>query len=246
MSQIAQLSEAEIEERFYITGRTAIPFTLAGFAENKESFSVQFSGGHEHFLTVLLAVQAEDDWLIIDCSGSVEINRRFPESRRNVFVARPGGIHVQFTTGQAREIDFQGARAFAVPLPRFIVRLQRREVFRIETPLARPLQFHARPPGGRWLTAPVHDLSIAGVGLSTGGDNTLPQGTTIPDCRFALPGGRHDIFVQAVVRHVTALELRAGVTQWRVGLQFSDLRRADDRQIQRYVAQVEHRRHELS
>ncbi|WP_299065115.1 flagellar brake protein [Accumulibacter sp.] len=246
MSQLAQLSEAEIEERYYLTGGTAIAFTLAGFAEHKESFSVQFAGGSEHFLTILLGVQPEAGCLIIDCSGSVEINRRFPESLRNVFVARPGGIHVQFTTGQAREITFRGARAFAVPLPKFIVRLQRREVFRIETPLARPLQFHARLAGGHWLTLPAHDISVAGVGLSAGNHANLEAGIALANCRFALPAERHEILVQAVVRHVTALELRAGVTQWRVGLQFVDLRRADDKQLQRYIVQVEHQRHELS
>lgn len=108
MSQIAQLSEAEIEERFYVTGRTAIPFTLAGYAEHKESFSVQFAGGSEHFLTILLAVQPENGCLIIDCSGSPEINRRFPESQRNVFLARPGGIHVQFTSGPGPRNHFPG------------------------------------------------------------------------------------------------------------------------------------------
>ena len=82
MSQIAQLSEAEIEERYYLTGRTAIAFTLAGFAEHKESFSVQFAGGSEHFLTILLGVQPEAGCLMIDCSGSVVIKRRFPESLR--------------------------------------------------------------------------------------------------------------------------------------------------------------------
>ena len=37
MSQIAQLSEAEIEERFHISGPTAIQFTLAGYATHKEA-----------------------------------------------------------------------------------------------------------------------------------------------------------------------------------------------------------------
>lgn len=246
MSQIAQLSEAEIEERFYVTGRTAIPFTLAGYAEHKESFSVQFAGGSEHFLTILLAVQPENGCLIIDCSGSPEINRRFPESQRNVFLARPGGIHVQFTSGQAREITFQGARAFAVPLPKFIVRLQRREFFRIETPLAHPLQFRARLPDGQLMTLPAYDLSVASIGLSAGSDNGLAPAVLLPNCRFALPAEAHDVFVQAVVRHVTVFERRAGMTQWRIGLQFVDLPRADERRIQRYIAQVELRRRELS
>mgnify|MGYP000894929959 CR=1 FL=1 len=246
MAQIAQLSEAEIEDRFHITGNKAIAFTLASFAEGKESFSVQFSGNSEHFLTLLLAVQLDIGCLIIDCSGSAEINRRFPDSQRNVFVARPGGIHVQFSTGQAREITFRGARAFAVPLPKFIVRLQRREVFRVETPLARPLQYRLRYPDGQTRVLPVHDLSVAGVGLTVGVPDRLESGLALPRCSFSLPEERQAIGVDACVRHVTPFELRVGVTQWRLGLQFADLRRADDKQIQRYIVHLEQQRHEFS
>ncbi len=246
MAQIAQLSEAEIEDRFHILGNTAVAYTLTGFVEHKESFSVQFAGNSEHFLTLLLAVRPDNGGLIIDCSGSAEVNRRFSESQRNVFLARPGGIHVQFSTGQAREVTFRGAQAFVVPLPKFIVRLQRRDVFRVVTPLANPLQYRVRHPAGRLLTLPVHDLSVAGVGLSASSVEGLETGLALPRCSFALPDEKQAIGVDACVRHATPIELRAGVTQWRIGLQFADLRRADEKSIQRYVVQIEQKRHELS
>ena len=56
--------------------------------------------------------------------------------------------------------------AFAVPLPKFIVRLQRRDAFRIETPRIRPLEFFGRLPDGRLLKLPAHDISVAGIGLA--------------------------------------------------------------------------------
>jgi c-di-GMP-binding flagellar brake protein YcgR len=246
MSQIAQLSEAEIEERFHIAGLTAIQFTLSGYAEHKVAFTVQFAEGREHFLTTLLAVDAEQGWLIIDCSGSADLNERFPESGRNVFVARPGGIHVQFSSGPARKISFEGAPAFAVDLPKFIMRMQRRECFRIETPRVRPLQFHARLPGNELLTLPAHDISVAGIGLNASNDYGLSQGLSLANCRFALPEDEHDVFLEAAVRHITALETRAGVTQYRLGLQFSNLPRAEENRLQRYIAHLELERHELS
>lgn len=42
MSQLAQLSEAELEERFHITGRRAIALTLEGLARAGERFTVHF------------------------------------------------------------------------------------------------------------------------------------------------------------------------------------------------------------
>ena len=246
MSQIAQLSEAEIEERFHISGPTAIQFTLAGYATHKDAFTVQFAEGKEHFLTTLLAVDEENGRLIIDCSGSTDLNRNFAESQRNVFIARPGGIHVQFTCGPAKPISFEKAPAFSLALPKFIMRLQRRDFFRIETPRANPLQFHARLPSDALLTLPAHDISVAGIGLSSGIDHALSPGIALGNCRFALPEDDHDVFLKAVVRHVTPHELRAGVTQWRIGLRFEGLPIAEENRLQRYIAQVEHERHELS
>jgi c-di-GMP-binding flagellar brake protein YcgR len=246
MSQIAQLSEEEIEERFHITGPTAIKFTLAGYATHKEAFTVQFTEGKEHFLTTLLGVDEETHRLIIDCSGSADLNRQFLESKRNVFVARPGGIHVQFTSGPAKLITFEGGPAFSVALPDFIMRLQRRDFFRIETPRANPLQFHARLPSEALLTLQAHDISVAGIGLISGSDHGLSPGVALGNCRFAVPEDDHDIFLKAVVRHVTAQELRAGVTQWRIGLHFESMLLTEENRLQRYIAHVEHERHELS
>ncbi|HJV93797.1 MAG TPA: flagellar regulator YcgR PilZN domain-containing protein [Azonexus sp.] len=245
MSQLAQLSAAEIEERFHIVGRRPVAFLLAGFARSGEQFSVQF--GDDVFLTTLLAALPEKGRLIIDCSGSPDLNRRFMASRRAVFTGRPGGIHVQFTSGPAAEMLFGGAQAFALDLPEFVLRLQRREAFRIETPRARPLPFFGRLPGGGLLDLPAHDISVAGIGLA--GAN-LPDGISLglrlPNSRFALPEGEKDLFFSATVRHLTEQASRSGQRQWRVGIQFEDLPAVGQNRIQRYIDKVERERRELS
>lgn len=247
MSQLAQLSEAEIEERFHITGQTAIRFMLAAFVRERESFSVQFGGGQEMFLTTLLAVDAESGRLILDCSGSAESNRRFLDSERNVFVGRPGGIQVHFSTGAASEIDFEGAKAFSVKLPALLVRLQRREYFRIETPRVRPLEFFARLPDGGLLNLPVHDVSVSGIALTA---PSLPAGLEVGmllgNSRFRLPEETHDLFFSASVRHLSELEARSGNRQWRLGLQFEKMPVSDANRIQRYIVRIEHERRELA
>lgn len=246
MSQIAQLSEAEIEDRFHVVGTLPIAFMLTGFARERDSFSVQFGSGQSMFLTTLLSVEPHSGVLIFDCSGSDETNRQFLSSERNVFVGRPAGIHVQFVTGPAREIKFEGGKAFAVGLPKRLLRLQRREFFRIETPHVRPLQFFGRIPGAGLLNLPAHDISVAGIGLTS---PTPPEGLAIgmvlENCHFSLPEDEHDLFFKAEIRHVTARESRAGTPQWRIGLQFADLPGNAENRIQRYIARLERERHEL-
>ncbi|MBP5987431.1 MAG: hypothetical protein KA538_09620 [Azonexus sp.] len=53
------------------------------------------------------------------------------------------------------------------------------------------------------------------------------------------------MFFRASVRHITACESRAGIRQWRIGLQFADLPGNAENRIQRYIARLERERHEL-
>jgi len=247
VSQIAQLSEAEIEARFHVTGVLPVAFMLAGFAKEHEQFSVMFQAGQEMFLTTVLAVAPETGLFIFDCSGSAESNRKLLASERNVFVGRPDGIRVQFTTGKVSELIYAGSKAFAVALPNYIVRLQRREFFRIATPRAKPLQFFGRLPEGALLKQPAHDISVAGIGLTAARlPDGLVAGQLLENCRFSLPEDEHDLLFSATVSHLSELEARSGIRQWRLGLQFNKLATADENCIQRYIGRLERERHELA
>lgn len=247
MSQIAQLSEAEIEERFHLTGRTEIQFMLLGFGRERTPFSVLFGPDRESFPTRLLGVLPDKGQLVLDCSGSPDLNRRFRESEQNLFVGRPGGIQVQFSTGPAMDVNFEGARAFVVTLPKVLVRLQRRENFRIETPRVQPLQFFGRLSGGALLNLPAHDISVSGIGLTAAMlPDDLIVGLKMENCRITLPEDSGPLFTAVSVHHLTEQEARSGQRQWRIGLNFDDLPFADQNRIQRYIVRVEHERHELS
>ena len=50
MTQLSQLSEAEIEARFHITGARPVGFLLAGYAKESVQFSIQFGAGADLFL----------------------------------------------------------------------------------------------------------------------------------------------------------------------------------------------------
>jgi len=246
MTQNYQMTDAEIEERFRISGSKPVAFLLAGYAKARESFSVHFNHGEEMFLTTLLDIQTEKGRLIFDCSGSVESNRRLAQSDKVTFGGHPGGVPVSFSTGRATETTFEGDKAFAVSLPEYVVRLQRREHFRIETPRVNPLMLFARAPNGVLLRLPAHDISVGGIGVDS---PELPEGidlgVTMPNCHFSLPGDTKDLFFSATVRNHHDYESRTGQRMVRIGLEFNDLSSGDENRIQRYIAKIERERHEL-
>ncbi|HMW16379.1 MAG TPA: flagellar brake protein [Accumulibacter sp.] len=246
MSQLAALSEDEIEERFCISGPRAIQFVLKGLMDRQEKFTVQIAASGEQFLTILLAIDAANSQLFIDCSGSESFNRRFIYSSRNLFLAQPDGVHLQFTTGAPRVVDFGEARAFALPLPIRLIRRQRRDFFRIETPRVKPVSLQWPRVDGRVVKLAAHDISVAGIGLNASEDHGLQVGEMLECCRLFLPDDDQDTLVlSAIVRHVTRMEQAPLSVRWRIGLQFVEVARADERRLQRYIAFREHQRNEL-
>lgn len=245
MSQLAQYSAAEIEERFHISGSRVVAFTLAGYARAAVQFSVHF--GDELLVSTLLAVLPERHQLIFDCSGAESLNQRLLQAGHCTLAGRPDGVQVQFSGGPVSPVQHQGRPAFAMPLPKFIVRLQRRDSFRIATPRINPLRFFGRTPDGAAVELPAFDISVTGIGLlAAAPPEQLAPGMMLERCHFRLPDDTQDLHLAARVQHITAKEVRDGVRQWRVGAHFLDLPAGAEHRLQRYIARLERERNELT
>lgn len=233
------LNYEENIESFASTFRSEIVFDLRQLIDDGVRINVLFDEGRETLLTVLLAVDEENDAVIFDWGGSESANRRLLESKRNFFVANPHGVRNQFVTSRVWETTYEGRPAFATPIPEKFVRLQRREFFRLTLPVTqrRPCRFTSGEEGTQWEMAVV-DICLGGVGLET----HLPK----------LPFERGQIIAGAVVdldkfglieadleiRYIdTVVHGRKQVT--RLGCRFVNLGRVQEHQVQRFVTQVQ-------
>ncbi|MCL2346070.1 MAG: flagellar brake protein [Desulfobulbus sp.] len=232
----------EIDERFHITGRRAIVFTLVGYIRDGEQFTVLF--GDKLFVTQLLDVDEDDDLLIFDLSGAETLNHALLRADRCRLAARPAGIHVHFDVGEVSEIEYDGRPAFAVALPTAIVRLQRRESFRIATPVLNPVRFFISRADGKEQGFSACDISVTGIGLLAAAAPDLLSGELLERCRIRLPDEAQDMPVAARVQRIIALESRSGERQWRIGVHFLNLSPAVENRLQRYIARLERERHE--
>lgn len=250
MSLLSDLSESEIEDRFYTQGERPVKFMLARLGEARTAFTVRIAGTEQGFTTLLLGVHPEQPMFYFDCSGSRELNRHFLHAEDDlIFIGRPEGIHVQFRCESAHEVLLGGAQAFAAPLPERILRLQRRECFRISLPLSQPLQFHGRLPDGSLLSLPAHDLSLNGIGLSLTEEMAgLENGLHLSRCHLTLPGESKLLFIEdaRLCHHTELPPSRTGHRHWRVGLCWGELPHADENRLQRFIARIEHERREHS
>lgn len=237
---LPSLSDDEIEERYFLRGRMEILSVLNELILRREPVTVYFNGGREFFQTALL--EARTDALVFDLSGDPEANRRLPANSSCVFVSHINGIRVQFTGSQPGRFSWGGSDAFWVLLPERVMRVQRRESYRILLPVAKPLmlKLFGRDGGvqGEW---PAHDLSVGGLGFTANGAPALAAEQAIARLKLALPW-QISIDCAAQVRHVTQISERQDGNRYRVGLAFTDLAPATAVAIQRFITRIEHQR----
>lgn len=110
---------------------------------------MQFGDGSQDFLaTTLLDVNPEFEELVFDCGSDPVANGRLQRAESLEFVTALEQIRIQFSTHAAEPTIHERLPALRVRLPESIVRLQRREYFRVVTPVVKPLLASVPRPEG--------------------------------------------------------------------------------------------------
>lgn len=234
---LPSLSDDQIEDRYFLLGRMEILNVLNDLIHRRELVTVYFNGGRDALITTLL--EARPDGLIFDLSGDRDANAKLPASRTCVFVSRLNGIRIQFACTQPQRFNWGGTAAYWVPLPERVIRLQRRESYRILMPIARPLTVKLYSENsavfGEW---PVNDLSVGGLGFNLLGEPPFELGESIARIFLTL-GKQRAIGCGAVIRHATHVADKFDGPHYRVGMSFTDLPPETAVAIQRFIIKVE-------
>ncbi len=235
-------AEADDLSRFLIRSPTQIGQILTAISEHREIVTAYFNRGRQFLLTAIVEVDVPGRRVVIDRGSDEAINARLLESDRIVLVSAHEKVKVQFSVKQVREIDHDGRPAFSIALPSELLKLQRREFFRVRTSASEPVRLRL-PIGDRGvLEVQALDLSIGGLAAFV----SLPVGRTEIGSRFpeaSLQLGTGSSFtVELELRNVNDVRLRNGTESTRAGFMFVDLPESAQQQIQRYLMRVERER----
>ncbi len=232
-------------ERCTLSGRREILYQLRSLIRQKARVSVSFDEGRQTFLTVLIAVSDDESQLYFDISGSEESNIAFLKAERCQFAAVIEGIRLQFSARQARRMTFNGDAVFAIVLPKSLVRLQRRDAFRLQLPSTRPYVCLIRKGSPEEATLPLYDISVGGLGIQLSEQLQYESMEKLENSWIDL----RDSGVLAVtleVRYIMAKEGKTGKTIWHMGCRFLKPSPANETIIQRFMARIEAERRALS
>jgi c-di-GMP-binding flagellar brake protein YcgR len=227
------------DDRFLVRSRVEIAFILRAIMHSGEIVTAHFGEGADFVITAILRVDAEAGYAILDAGKDAATNRRVVASRRVSFVTRQDKVKVQFQATDVRAIEFEGKPAFRIPLPEALLKFQRREYHRVETPVVRPVLCMIPRPDAPALATTLVDISLGGVCL-TGypADTRLEPGQEFDGCRIELPEAGV-LVTRLQVRNAFEVPLRNGSVSRRAGCMFVGLSPASEAMLQRYIIRLE-------
>jgi len=248
---VSPLLAAEHDEqldlaRFTLNTPVSVAHHLKSIVNAGQMLTVFSNHGKTFILTRLLEVDQRNGTLIFDWGGDNEANQQLLASDRQVFVCAPEGVKTQFSTGRVHQVNFDGKPAFEVELPAEVIKLQRREFFRVPTRVSAPIECQIADHASGPVALPLFDISLGGVGLwlPDTSDAGYEIGTVFSGCLIDLkPLGV--LRVDLEIRHHQPVLQRNGKQVLRLGCAFVNLSNASESLVQRFVAQLDRERRSL-
>lgn len=239
---------------YIIRNATEIMSILRRTQDSRVLLNVFIDGGPHRFVSAVLEASARG--LVLDASADERINTHAIAADVLTCTAQLDGVRLQFDVPGAAAVTYDKLPALHSQLPVAVLRLQRRDTYRLSVPLHSPVgcvvRYHPKPAEGSDPSAPppeaivahprVVDVSMDGIALVLEEEAIpLSVGMDLPDVTISLPESESCKITLRVrnLHHTTnpngGRTVRAGCQMLGVPARFTQL-------IQRYIFKVERER----
>ncbi|MCW4455171.1 flagellar brake protein [Flavobacterium sp. MXW15] len=235
---------AETDERYLVRNPRQIRQLLQALIDNRSLINAHLGGRDRSFPTAVLELDPDGDWLLLDGSPQESANAAAEQASHLLCFAQLDRVMVRFRLEKLSRASSGGHAAFRAPFPEELCHLQRRELYRLETPITdSPIcTVPVSDDGTRTTEFRVLDISGGGIALALPPEQRLfSLQKRYPGCLLKLPDAA-PIQVALVVCNMFRQTLPNGTEQQRVGLRFDELPRGADAAIQRYIFRIERQR----
>ncbi|MDH5480706.1 MAG: flagellar brake protein [Nitrosomonas sp.] len=240
-----ELSQKKIDENFRVHSEIEIFFILRGIMRKNSLITLYYDDEDSFILTSILDIDTHRKEIIIDYNTDNEPSRQILQAKTLAFVTSQNGVKIEFTCDKIRKTNFKGQNTFAVKAPKSLVRMQRRNSFRITTPITKPLKCIIAIPSSETYTKAeitILDISCGGIGVI---DHhpiiSFDPGIVYKDCQIDLPE-IGTVTVNIKVKSTYEVTLRNKLTCKRSGCEFINLPAKMEAMIQRYIVKLEQAR----
>ena len=237
-----ELASAEDDSKYLIHSRTEIAHVLRAIMEKNELVTAYFNHGHDFILTSIVEVDAGLGAVILDCGANDELNKKIVGAEKVIFVTTQDRVKVQFAVDRIEAVRYNNRSAFRVKLPATLLRLQKREFYRLTTPIINPIKCVIPKTEHGRIEANVADISIGGVGiLGYKPEIELETGKQYDGCRIDL-SDIGAVVVSLAIRSTFEVTLKNGTKTKRSGCEFINIPGSMQAMIQRYIIKLDRER----
>ncbi|MFC7514211.1 flagellar brake protein [Herbaspirillum sp. GCM10030257] len=228
---------------FRVRSRREIVNLLRAVSQRRQLVRLQTKDGSDSAVTSILDVDDANDMVIIDCAPNALTNRRIVDSDEISFETVLENIRILFFVPHAENCDYDERPALRVPVPEIMIRLQRRDSYRVTVPLSDQVKCHIPIPDetgkiASTVSLPLYNVSAGGIAVI---DDKMqidpPLYAIYENCRIDLPGGAVVTTLQFQNSHEVSLASRKEIR--RLGFRFVDFSNAGVAAIQRYITKLE-------
>ncbi|MDP2961986.1 MAG: flagellar brake protein [Sulfurimicrobium sp.] len=230
---------------YMIHSRMEIIYILRAIQHKNELVTAYFNQGTDFILTSIIDVDSDNGTVVFDYGANVLLNKRILESEKIILVTTQDKVKVQFVIGRMQEIEYLGRPAFRSALPDGLLKLQRREYYRLSTPLINPIKCSIPQADSVKIEVPIADISLGGIAITQYQEHMqLEIGARFKACRILLPD-IGTVITDIEIRNEQEITMKNGAKNHRAGCMFIDLHSSQQAMIQRYIIKLDRERRSI-
>lgn len=199
--------------------------------------SVTIPGINRIFNSIIIDIDDEKQQLILDILHPDSGHEEVMKLKEFHVTAQHEGIKLGFKVYIKKLINESGKPAYLVDYPGTLIYHQQRAAYRAPVSMGEHVEIKVSDEKNQASQGEITDLSLGGMGLQFKIKESLPfkKGMLLPLCQFATPG-KADFECSLEVRNVRQDSNNRFV---HIGTHFVKLESQQQRQIQRFVVQLE-------
>jgi len=240
------------EEQYLVHNSKEIIQILTDISKSKSMLKVSFNHGADECLTTIIAIDAKNHAIHLDIGLDDAFNSRLLANHHVIF-SKDDGVRIKWISAHITAVALHDGKAIKIAIPQKMLRLQRREFFRLATPIVNPVPCQipiideANPDIERLIELNLADVSLGGIAAIASDplDPLFVLGANFDKCKISFPDvGITSLTLQ--MRNISSITSKDGSIKHRIGFQFIEPSRGNEGLINRYTYNLERQAMALS
>lgn len=225
------------EGKEYITQPAIIAGHLQRLQRSHIFPNISIKGSTRFSKSLFVEIDTKGDFLLLDILQPQSAHNELVKKRDFVLTTQNLGVEYSFKSTVEKVVNADGQPAYYVRFPKTLIYHQRRLAFRAPISREDNIVVTVTDNHDKSCTGMLSNISIGGASIQLPMKDVLPfkMNMRLKSCQFAV-GEEFDFDFPAVVRDISEERVHQIV---RIGIQFRDIDKAQERTIQQLVLQLE-------